>query len=551
MVTVKQIKIGLLSLASVFTLAACGSQPSQSSTPAEKEKVVFNLPAGAEIPKMDSTKVTDVEGFQALASVAEGLYRNAKEGTGYDLALAAEEPKVSEDGLTLTFKLRDTKWSNGDPLKADDFVFAWKRLVDPEIAAEYSYLMSGVVKNASEILKGEKKPDELGVKAIDEKTLEVQLETNVPYFKSLLAMAPFYPLNQKYVEEQGDKYASDSDHLLFIGPFIMKDWDGTGLSWKFEKNEGYWDKDAVEADEINVQVVKEVSTGLNLYDSGELDRLVLSGDYVVQRKSDPGFVTEPTSALFFIRFNVDKDKGVPALKNQNIRRALSMAVDKQVYVDKVLQNGSLPTAGVVPTGLAANPSTKVDFREEQKDGVNFDAAKAKELWQKGIDELGVKEVELRFLSDDSDNAKKTSEFIQAQLQDNLPGLKVSLENVPFKNRLAKSDEGDFDMVLSGWGADYADPINYLELFETSNGNNVSKYSNPEFDKLLAAARLETKDVDKRWKDLLEAERILLADGAIAPLYQRYRAALLKDTVGHWVTHSVGPDYDYKYITKKK
>ena len=548
----KKIKVGLVTLSAVVALVACGnggesSSSSTESTPAG-EKVVFNLPAGAEIPTMDSTKVTDVEGFQALGSTAEGLYRNAPDGKGYDVALAAEKPTVSEDGLTVTYKLRDTKWSNGDPLTANDFVYAWQRLVDPATAAEYSYLIGGVIENADAIIKGEKQPSELGVKAIDDKTLEVKLETSVPYLESLLAMAPLYPLNKAYVEEQGDKYASDSDHLLYIGPYLLTKWDGTGLSWTYVKNPDYWDADVVKADEINVQVVKEVSTGLNLFDTGALERIVLTGEYVVQRKSDPNFVTEGTSAVFFIRQNVS-DRAIEALKNKNIRKALAMSIDKTLYTENVLQNGSFVANGLVPANLAANPKTKEDFRAENGDLLKFDAAQAKNYWETGLKELGITGLTLRFLSDDSENAKRSSEFIQAQLQDNLPGLTINLENVPFKVRLQKSKEQDFDLVLSGWSADFADPINYLELFETTNGNNDSKFSNAEYDALIAAARKETKDLDKRWADLLAAEKILMEEAGIAPLYQRARAALMSKSIGTFPVYLVGPDYDYKYLTK--
>lgn len=548
----EKLKKPALLLGTTVLLAACGNGGNDgggnggngdgdSADGAE----VIKLPAGAELPTMDSTLVTDTEGFNALQSVTEGLYRQSEDGAGFDEALAEGEPEVSEDGKTLTFTLKDVKWSNGDPLTANDFVYSWRRLVDPATAASYNYLAAGVIKNASEIINGEADPSELGVEAVDDHTLKVELESNVPYLNSLFAMAPFYPLNEKFVTEKGDDYATNSDNLLYIGPYTLEDWDGTGLSWKYIKNPDYWDADAVKTDEIDIQVIKETSTGLNLYETGELDRLALTGDYIAQKADDPDLVKVPTSSLFYLKYNVEKE----ALANVNIRKALSAAVDRQAYVDRVLQNGSQVAVGLVPAGLAANPSTKEDFRAESGELSTFDVDAAKEYWEKGLDELGVDSLTLDFLSDDSENAKTSSEFVQAQLQENLPGLTVTLTNVPFKNRLQKDDSGDYDIQLAGWGADFADPINYLELFESTNGNNSTGYSNPDYDKLIQSARAETEDLDKRWSELLEAEKLLIDDGAIGPLYQRYGAALQSPSLENFVTHTVGADFDYKWVVK--
>lgn len=548
----EKLKKPALLLGTTVLLAACGNGGNDgggnggngdgdSADGAE----VIKLPAGAELPTMDSTLVTDTEGFNALQSVTEGLYRQSEDGAGFDAALAEGEPEVSEDGKTLTFTLKDVKWSNGDPLTANDFVYSWRRLVDPATAASYNYLAAGVIKNASEIINGEADPSELGVEAVDDHTLKVELESNVPYLNSLFAMAPFYPLNEKFVTEKGDDYATNSDNLLYIGPYTLEDWDGTGLSWKYVKNPDYWDADAVKTDEIDIQVIKETSTGLNLYETGELDRLALTGDYIAQKADDPDLVKVPTSSLFYLKYNVEKE----ALANVNIRKALSAAVDRQAYVDRVLQNGSQVAVGLVPADLAANPSTKEDFRAESGELSTFDVDAAKEYWEKGLDELGVDSLTLDFLSDDSENAKTSSEFIQAQLQENLPGLTVTLTNVPFKNRLQKDDSGDYDIQLAGWGADFADPINYLELFESTNGNNSTGYSNPDYDKLIQSARAETEDLDKRWSELLEAEKLLIDDGAIGPLYQRYSAALQSPSLENFVTHTVGADFDYKWVVK--
>lgn len=547
-----------LLLSSALVLTACGSgttseteesSATAGSTGAPSGEQVLNLVESAEIPTMDSTQATDTVAFTVLTNVNEGLYRQTTDGS-LELGMAAEEPTVSEDGLTYTFKIReDANWSNGEPVTAHDFVYSWRKLVAPETAAAYNYMMDGVIANATEIINGEKAPEELGVTAVDDKTLEVQLATAIPYFKDLTTLAMYFPQNQAFVEEQGDQYALSSESLLYNGPFQLEDWEAAGVSWTYTPNEEYWDAETVALDQINVDVVKETSTAMNLYDTGAVDRMILTGEYVAQRTGDPEMHTMPTSSVFYLKFN-QLDETSP-LRNANIRRALAMAFDKQAYADVVLQNGSIPANGLVPEGLAQDPESGEDYREQNGDLLTYDVAKAQEHWQKGLEELGVDSIELELLSDDTENAKRSSEFIQSQLTTNLEGLNVTLRNVPFKVRLASDSSGDYDMQLSGWGADYADPINFLELFQTTNGNNKSGYSNADYDALIEQARTEVEDLDARWDMLLEAEQILMEDAGIAPVYQRATAVLEKDYVKNIGEHLVGADYSYKWAHVEK
>lgn len=549
----KKFSLLLLSLSSALVLAACGggsSDEAGSSEPGDGSgEQVLNLVETAEIPTMDSTQATDTVAFTVLTNVNEGLYRQKDDGS-LELGMAAEEPTVSEDKLTYTFKIReDAAWSNGDPVTANDFVYAWRKLVDPASAASYSYMMDGVIANATEIIKGDVAPEELGVTAVDEKTVEVTLANALPYFKDLLSLAMFYPQNEAFVEEQGDKYALNSEALVYNGPFLLEDWNAAGLSWTYVKNPEYWDAETVQLDQINVDVVKETSTALNLYDSDAVDRILLKGEYVQQRTGDPEMHTMPTATAFYLKYS-QIEEGSP-LRNENIRKAISMAFDKQAYSDVVLQDGSIPANALVPEGLATNPETGEDFRAQNGDLQTYNVEEAKKYWEQGLEELGVDSIDLELLSDDTDNAKRSSEFIQSELVTNLPGLDVSLRNVPFKVRLEADTKGDYDIQLSGWGADYADPINFLELFQTENGNNTSGYSNEEFDTLIDQARVEVNDLSGRWDKLLEAEKILMKDAAIGPIYQRANAVLQKDYVEGIAEHLVGADYTYKWASVNK
>lgn len=538
--------LGITLLSTVF-LAACGSNKADSN--GGKETKELNLVETAEIPTMDSVLNTDTVGSTVMNNVMEGLYRLNLDNKP-ELAMASEEPTISEDGLVYTFKLReDAKWSNGDPVTANDFVFAWRRLMDPSTGSQSAYMMEGIVKNASEVNKGDMELEELGVKAIDEKTLEVQLESKVPYFEDLLSLSMFLPQNEAYVTEKGNKFASNSDNSIYNGPFVLTDWDGTGLSWSYKKNADYWDADKVKLDGINVDVVKETSTAINLYDAGEVDTIKLSGEYVQTKQGDPDLKSVPTSSVFYFKYNQERNGEPTALANENIRKAISMGFDKEAYAKTVLQNGSLPANGLVPEGLSKNPSTDKDYREENGDLLSYDIKAAQDYMKKGLEELGLESVKLELLSDDSENAKKSSEYMQGQLMQNLPGLEISIRSVPFNVRLDVNKRQDYDIQMAGWGADYADPINFLELFETGNSNNKASISIPEYDALLE--KIGTTDLDdpeKRWTDMLSAEKILLDDAAIGPIYQRYNAILKKPYVENIGTHLVGPEYSFKWAS---
>ncbi|WP_019414136.1 peptide ABC transporter substrate-binding protein [Paenisporosarcina sp. TG20] len=551
--------LSLILILSVF-LAACGDKEEVTETPATptdkeetpvvedvEEEQVLNLMMGAEIPTMDSSLVTDSVGFDLLNNVAEGLYRLDENNVPIP-AMAEAEPTVSKDGLVYTFTIRDANWSNGTAVTAGDFEFAWKRAMNPETASEYGpYMMSGVIKNATEISAGEVDYTELGVKAIDEKTLEVTLEKPVPYFLSLMAFGTYLPLNEAFVTEQGADYATNSETLLSNGPFVLEAWDGTGLSWKLVKNDQYWDAETVQLTEINYDVVKETATGLNLYKTDKKDRAGLSGEFAAQYANDADLEKELESVLFYFKFNQERNGEATPLANVNIREAISKAYNKQDLVDVVLNNGSVPANYLVPKEFTFD-ANGVDFREINGDLGGFNVEEAQAAWTKGLAELGVEEVTLEILGGDSDVAKKMDEYFKAQLQGNLPGLTITLKQVPFSVRLDLDTNQDYDIQSAGWGPDYQDPNTFMNLFVTDGGNNMMSYSNPEYDKLIAAAAADlATDPEARWTALADAEKILLAeDFAIAPNYQRGTMLLVKPYVKGVVSHSFGGDFSYKW-----
>ncbi|MEG0749553.1 MAG: peptide ABC transporter substrate-binding protein [Carnobacterium sp.] len=539
---------------SALVLAACGGSgnsggDSASSTASDAgldKEQVLNLIESGEIPTMDSVLNTDVVGGNVMNNVFEGLYRQGLDGK-LVLGMAEAEPETSEDKLTYTFKIReDANWSNGDPVTANDFVYAWQRLADPDEAASYNYMIQDIVENATEIINGEMEPSELGVTAIDDKTLEIKLVRAVPYFKDLLTLPMYYPQNQDYVEELGDNFASNSDNLIYNGPFTLTEWDGTGLSWVYQKNEDYWDADTVKLDTINFDVVKETSTALNLYETGSIDRMRLTGEYVQTKQDDADLKSEPTSSVFYFKFNQERNGETTDLANENIRKGIAMAFDKEAYAKTVLQNGSLPADGLVPQGLAVDPATGEDFRDQNGDLLTFNVEEAQKYFAAGLKELGKDSLTLEILGDDGENAKKSLEFMQGQLTQNLPDLDIKLRNVPFKVRLEADTNQDYDIEMSGWGADYADPINFLELFASDNGNNKSSYANDDYDALIKSSLSEVDDLEKRWTGMLDAEKTLMDTAGIAPIYQRYNAVLEKPYVKDIAAHLVGAEYSYKW-----
>lgn len=558
--------LSLLLVVGLF-LAACGGDDKEKETPANEpatetdgekeddgaeeatldEEQVLNLIMGSEIPTLDSALVTDSVGFDLLNNVNEGLYRLNQENVAVP-AIADGEPTISEDGLVYTFKLRDANWSDGSPVTANDFEFAWKRAMNPDTASEYGpYMMDGVIKNATAITAGEVEYTELGVKALDEKTLEVTLEKPVPYFLSLMSFGTFLPQKEEFVTTQGENYSKNSEALLYNGPFVLQNWDGTGLNWKLVKNDQYWDKDTVKLTEINYDVVKETATAVNLYTNGEKDRAGLSGEYAMQYANDPELVTEMDASVFYFKYNQERNGEPTPLANVNIREAVSKAINKQDLVDVVLANGSVPAHYLVPAGFTFDEDAN-DFREVNGDMSTFNVEEAQAAWQKGLDELGVTELTLEILGGDSDVSKKMDEYFKNQLETNLPGLTVTLKEVPFAVRLDLDTNQDYDIQVAGWGPDYQDPYTFMNLWLTDGGNNMMSYSNPKYDELVLSSNNELAlDAEGRWQALADAEKLLIAeDYAIGPIYQRGTMQLLKPYVKGVVSHQIGGDYSYKW-----
>lgn len=533
-----------LSVAVSMLLTACNADKDNKKETAKPEKAVpqvLNLLGGAELPGLDSGTTTDAESFNVLANVMEGL-NVLGEGDEVQPGIA-ESVDVSEDKLTYTYHLRDAKWSNGDAVTAGDFEYAWKRAADPKTAGEYAFMMNSLL-NGEEVTTGKKPVDQLGVKAIDEKTLEVKLSKAIPYFDSLVTFPTFLPLNKTFVESQGKEYALEADKLIYNGPFELSEWKHN-TSYQLKKNPDYYAADDVKLEEINFNIVLDEQPRVNLYERGEVDRVGLSAEFVDKFRNDPNFASTLEPTVFFLRVNEAKN---PALKNVNIRQALNKAFDREAITSVILNNGSVPLTGLVPANfLKVNGE---DFRKAAGDLVTKDLEAAKTHWETGLKEIGKKEVTLELLGSDSDVNKKISEYLQGELQKNLPGLKVSIKAVPFAQKLDLETAKDYDISFGGWGPDYQDPMTYLDMFITSSAFNQMSFSNAEYDKLIGQAGGEfLTNTEERDKAFLAAEKILVQDqAAILPIYQRAVAYVQQPYVKGLIEHNFGADFTYKNVT---
>ena len=524
---------------SVVTLTACSGDSESSGK-------VLKVAKDVELASMDQHIATDGLSFEVIAATIEGLYTLDADGNA--IPAIAKSYDVSEDGLVYTFHLReDAKWSNGEPVTANDFVYAWRRLVDPNTASEYAFIMdvAGVV-NAAYVNAGEASLEELGVNAVDDYTLEVTLALPVPFFLQLMTFPSFFPMNEAFVTEKGADYAQTPEGLLANGPFKMTEWT-QGHSFKVEKNDSYYDKDNVNIDGIEYKIMKDAQTAALEFESGNLDVVRLTGEIVDLYKENEAFTLIHEGYLWYIAPNEE----VEELQNVNLRQALGRAVNKEQLTETVLNDGSTVANFIVPVTLATGPDGK-DFRETSaNDYMTYDVEVAQEYWEKAKAELGIETLTLELLFEDTDSMKKCAEFIQSELQTNLPGLTIELKSQPKKNRLELMRAGDYQLGITRWGPDYADPTTYLDMFITGSSNNYPNYSNEEYDALMNRIGKGdlVYDIEARWEAMKEAEELLIArDAAALPMYQQGNTYLIDQQVKGIETHSVGVPFIYKNVT---
>jgi oligopeptide transport system substrate-binding protein len=521
--------LGTLPGCGVFKQGGGGQQGGGSDT--------FTLAEVADIADMNSVTTTDLYSARLLNNINEGLYR--LDANDKPHPAMAKSVDISDDTLTYTFTLRDgIKWSNGDPVTAQDFEYGWMTLLNPDTAAEYAYLLYSFIKGAAAYNSGDGSAEDVGIKALDNKTLKVTLNGPYPFWLGLAGSHQTYlPVNQKFYEQQGEDYAQSADSLLYNGPYIMTEFNpSTGAT--LVKNKDYWDKDNVDVQKIVIRIVKDASTRVNLYTAGDLDFGELTSEYVNEYKDSPAFMRIIEFSTFWLNMNF-KDE---IFQNENIRRAIQMSFDRDALANKILNDGSVGADGYVPAGIAG-PGNQT-FREAVGPTMPaYDPQQAKELWQKGVEELG-QEPTFTLLTGDTGTARDAGTFLQSEFK--AMGANIEINVQPFDEFLDLSTKGDFQMSLYGWIADYNDPMNFLDLFLSDSEFNDPSFKNARYDQLITAAQTET-DAKVRMDKLIEAERLLIEDqAAIAPVYFSGVAALLRPTFKDFVEHPTGT-YEFKYL----
>lgn len=538
-------------------LVGCGSSSDKADTSKSESKSEsssssdLNVMLETPVESLDPQQATDGTSFEVIADYTDGLMQMDKDGKA--VWAIAESCDVSEDGLTYTFHLRDAKWSNGDAVTAADFVFGWQRAVDPDVASEYSYMLSdiGQVKNAAEIIAGEKDKSELGVKAVDDKTLEVSLNVPVSYFESLMYFPTFYPVNEKFFESCGDTFATSPETTLSNGAFVLDSYEPAATAFHLTKNEDYWDTDRVSLSGLNYQVIQDSQQALMSYQSGDLDTTLVNGEQVDQVKDDPEFQSIGAGYLWYVTSNI---KDVKELANLNVRKAMTMAIDRETVTKDVLKDGSAPTYTAVPPQFATGPDGSDYSKDQEKysDVCKYDAKAAADYWEKGLEELGVKEVELDMVVDADDAPQKVAQVLKEQWEKALPGLTVNLVVEPKKQRVEDLQNGNFELGLTRWGPDYADPMTYLGMWVTDNSNNYGMWSNADYDAIITECTTGDlcTDAEGRWAKLYEAEKIAMDDVVIMPLYTQCNAEMVSSKVEGIEFHPVALNRVYKDTVKK-
>ena len=487
-----------------FLLAGCSTTDTETATPNKNEKKVLHT--------MESYDLLSVDPADAITSnifnqIYEGLYRF--DANNELVPAAAKSHSVSEDGKVYTFKLDpNAKWSDGKPVTAENFRYAYERVI--ETNSPFAYLLEPVKET----------------KVIDDQTLQIELKRPTPYFLSMTTFGTYMPVREDIVKAQGDKFGTDPKTNVYNGPFTFKKYQAE-QGYTLAKNADYADRKNVKIDEVDVKIIKDPMLAINLFETGELDVAPLNSENVVTYKNKKEYNTFSDSRMFFIRMNQKTD----ALKDQKTRQAIDASYDKKALTETLLGNGSLPADYIVPQEL----DPKYDKTRQIEP--SFDAAQAKQV-------LAGQNLELTMIIEDDDVSKKIGEYIQGSLKQQ--NVDVKLLSLPKKERLAREGREDYDLSLASWAPDYQDATTYLNLFMTGNPFNMMDYSNKKYDSLLKQAENEL-DQDKRLELLSKAETMLLDDQAISPVYQRKNAFLQNTEVKNLARHNVGTDISYKYV----
>ncbi len=523
----KGFKFLALALATALTLTACGGGGGTSDKGGGEKKVDNNAPAATDVATpqvnrivssnmsepgtLDPAKARGTHESWPLQHLFAGLTRVNKDGKVENVL--ADKIEVSEDGKVYKVTLKDgLKWSDGNPVTAEDFEFSWKRVLDPKLESQYAYQLYYIA-GAEDYNKGKGKADGVGVKALDPKTLQVTLKQPTAYFDGLMGFYTYYPVSKKVVEANPD-WAKDPKTFVSNGPFMLKEWTHNAKI-VMDKNPNYFEADKVKIDGIDLDIIEDQSTVYQKYVAGEYNMVVELPTEVTAKlraENNSELVIGPNLALYYYNLN----PAIKPLNNVKVRKALSLALDRKVITEQITQGGQIPATAIVPPGLLDD--TGKEFCEANKDLIKTDVEEAKKLLAEGLAEekMAPADVKLTILYNTSENHKKIAEAIQQMWNKEL-GINTTLQNVEFKVKIDRETAHQFDISRSGWVGDYLDPMTFMDLWITGASNNYVNYSNPEYDKLVKEAQTST-DKKLRMDNMKKAEKMILEDMAIIPIY---------------------------------
>lgn len=539
-------RIALLSSALVLSvaLAGCGGNSAAPTTQnntqptadqaAQAGPKVFRANLHSEPPTADPGIAEDATSGMLVRATFDGLTRLDKDAK--PIKSVASDVKVSDDQKTYTFTIRESKWSNGDPVTAQDFEYAWKRALDPKTASNYAYQLY-YIKNGEKANKGEVGLDQVGVKALDDKTLQVELENPTPFFLELTAFYTYYPVDKKIVEAN-PKWAAEASTHVGNGPFKMETWDHKNKI-VLTKNENYWDKDTVKLDRLELAMIEDENTELSMFENGELDWAgaplsSLPLDAVQSLKDSGKFKSYMTVSTFFFKMNTEKKP----FDNEKIRKAFSYAINRKEITDAVLQQGQIPATSFVPPTMALNADGY--FKDN-------DVETAKKLLAEGMKEEGISKLPpITFSYNNKGENAKIAEAVQDQWRKAL-GVEVKLEAKEWKVYIEDLHQGNYQIGRMSWLGDFNDPVNFLEIFKDKNGgNNDTRWEDAKYKDLLNQSAKET-DQTKRKELMRQAEQILMDQMPMTPIYFRTESYVQNDKVKDVALDPLG-NIDFKWAS---
>lgn len=512
----KKLIATMLSVVMAISMLSGCSTPAQSDSDSEGEsEKVFRYAIGTAPTTLDPTRGNSTTDNELQHALTEGLVRNS---SGEIEPGVAESWEMSDDGLTYTFHLReDALWSDGEAITANDYVYAWRRLMDPEAACPYAFIGEYVL-NGAAVERGEMAPEELGIEAKDDQTVVVTLENPTSYFLSLIgSCAQFAPLREDVVEEYGTDFAATAEQNVYSGPFKLVSSEDN--KWLFEPNENYWNSESINWDRAEITFVDNSDTQLALYEQGDFDYVKLSSSYVDEYKDVADTYQSGGTVYCYLNLNSDN----PVMGNQNFRKALNYSLDRENYVTLATSGVNDAYGGIVFSGISGGEGKTYSeaYDRDYYYPTEGDVDLAKECLAAAMEELGysdASEITVELMASDTELDKKRAEVLQEMWQNEL-GINVEIKQTTWANLYSTAyPNGEFEIGIGSWGPDYDDPYTYIELYRSDNNYNYSGYSNEEFDALLNESRSET-DERARMDLLNEAEQMLIEDAVCIPLEQ--------------------------------